>query len=329
MDSPDEFIQGIGNEVFYFFCLVGLIVLFVFSWYSTFVAEPNIQSVILVEERSLPRGTVASHAQIREVDVTEFLQGVANARPEGADEEEEVVVVNPPEDVEEPIHAVNASVEASETSEVVENAASDGTNENSSHNLGFDGTNNVGEEESIPEESRVTIRLKFLNDTQKDVEASLVENIGQFKRRNFTEELSNSMRVRLIYNGQVLSQESNTLESYGLTDKCVVHCLVHQSQQSNNTAGQEQPRVGHHHHQHQHRHQPSDLDLSIYCIPMLGLVLVMLWYFRFTYSAYFNLMSTMALLGLTSLYFLSVYGTHFHVNVAVRTGHGGNRLGGQ
>jgi len=311
MDSPDEFIQGIGNEVFYFFCLVGLIALFVVSWYSTFVAEPNIQSVILVEERSLPRGTVQA-AQIREVDVTEFLQGVANARPdENLGEVEEEVVANQPE-VEEPIAALNASVEAaSETSQVVENNEA-----------------NV-EEESIPEEGRVTIRLKFLNDTQKDVEASLVENIGQFKRRNFTEELSNSMRVRLIYNGQVLSQEGNTLESYGLTDKCVVHCLVHQSQQSTNTASQEQPQVGHHHHhQHQHRHQASDLDLSIYCIPMLGLVLVMLWYFRFTYSAYFNLMSTMALLGLTSLYFLSVYGTHFHVNVAVRTG-GGNRLGGQ
>lgn len=318
MDSPDEFIQGIGNEVFYFFCLVGLIALFIVSWFSTFVAEPNIQSVILVEERSLPRGTVQA-AQIREVDVTEFLQGVANARPDenNVEVEEDVVVVNQPEVEDAP------PVEASETGEVNENAASDVVNVTAS-----DVVNVVEEEESIPEEGRVTIRLKFLNDTQKDVEASLVEKIGQFKRRNFTEELSNSMRVRLIYNGQVLSQESNTLQSYGLTDKCVVHCLVHQSQQSNNTAGQEQPRVGHHHHQHQHRHQPSDLDLSIYCIPMLGLVLVMLWYFRFTYSAYFNLMSTMALLGLTSLYFLSVYGTHFHVNVAVRTG-GGNRLGGQ
>jgi len=302
MDSPDEFIQGIGNEVFYFFCLVGLVLLFVVSWYSTFVAEPNIQSVILVEERSLPRGNMATHAQIREVDVTEFLQGVANDRGESdtvESVEEEPVVV--PENSAEASETNNESVESvSENVEVVE--------------------------ESIPEESRVTIRLKFLNDTQKDVEASLVENIGQFKRRNFSEELGNSMRVRLIYNGQVLSQEANTLESYGLTDKCVVHCLVHQSTQSTNTSGQEQTRSGHHHHHH-HRQQQSDLDLSIYCIPMLGLVLVMLWYFRFTYSAYFNLMSTMALLGLTSLYFLSVYGTHFHVNVAVRTG--GNRLGAQ
>jgi hypothetical protein len=37
------------------------------------------------------------------------------------------------------------------------------------------------ESQELPAEERVTIRLKFLNDTQRDVEASLVENVGQFK----------------------------------------------------------------------------------------------------------------------------------------------------
>ena len=45
---------------------------------------------------------------------------------------------------------------------------------------------------------------------------------------------------------------------------------------------------------------------------MLGLLLAGLWYLALAYSAYFNLLSTTALIGLTSLYFLSVYGTHFH-----------------
>ena len=59
-------------------------------------------------------------------------------------------------------------------------------------------------EQELPEEDRVIIRLKFLNETQKEVEASLVENLGQFKRRNFTEEIGNNKNVRLIFNGQVL-----------------------------------------------------------------------------------------------------------------------------
>ena len=62
-------------------------------------------------------------------------------------------------------------------------------------------------EEELPEEDRVTIRLKFLNETQKEVEASLVENLGQFKRRNFTEEIGNNKNVRLIFNGQVLESK--------------------------------------------------------------------------------------------------------------------------
>ena len=62
----------------------------------------------------------------------------------------------------------------------------------------------IQEQEDVPEEERVTIRLKFLNETQKEVEASLVENLGQFKRRNFTEEIGNNKNVRLIFNGQVI-----------------------------------------------------------------------------------------------------------------------------
>jgi hypothetical protein len=76
-------------------------------------------------------------------------------------------------------------------------------------------------QEELPEEERVTIRLKFLNETQKDVEASLVESLGQFKRRNFTEEIGDNKNVRLIFNGQVLREEGNSLRSCGLFDKCV------------------------------------------------------------------------------------------------------------
>ena len=80
----------------------------------------------------------------------------------------------------------------------------------------------------VPEEERVTVRLKFLNETQKDVSASLVENVGQFKRRYFSEEMSSNKNVRLIFNGQVLRDENSSLRSCGIFDKCVVHCLIHQ-----------------------------------------------------------------------------------------------------
>ena len=165
----------------------------------------------------------------------------------------------------------------------------------------------------IPLEDKVTIRLKFLNESQKDVEASLRENIGSFKRRNFTEELSDNKNVRLIFNGQVLREEQNTLRSYGIFDKCVVHCLIHQQ------ASQQQPQRAQQPYQHREPDEnEEDFDVSEMFIPVLGVGLIFLWYFAFTYSAYFNMMSSTALLGLTSLFLLSVYGTNFHVNLAFR-----------
>jgi len=295
-----EIIAGVGNEVFYFFVLLVLLLLVVLAWYSTYVVEPVVQSVILVE-RSPVGGAVgnnqiqaSSPEEVRQA-VTQFLQ----QQPSERDETEETSSSNqvPNQQTTQDSHQVNDEAEVED----------------------------VG---PLPEEDRVIVRLKFLNDTQKDVSASLVENIGQFKRRNFSEEISSNKNVRLIFNGQVLRDETSTLRSCGLFDRCVVHCLIHASNSSQN---QTSSGLGHGHshshgshtHGHTHNHAPHrDLDVSAYFIPILGLALAMLWYFAVAYNMYFNIMSTSALIGLTSLYFLSVYGTHFHVNVAVRTGPG-------
>jgi len=287
-----EIIAGIGNEVFYFFVLVVLVVLVVLAWYSTQVIEPVVQSVILVE-RSPVSGTVASQPsspeEVREA-VTQFLQQQPEEEEESWGDRVEAVA----EDEERLVPEV---------------------------------------QEVLPQEERVTIRLKFLNDTQKDVEASLVENIGQFKRRNFTEEIGNNKNVRLIFNGQVLRDEASSLRSCGLFDKCVVHCLVSTLPTSSSGShpapvhGGRQGGIEVHHHHHQAPIQGQALDVSAFFIPLLGLALAMVWYLAVAYNSYFNFMSTTALLGLTSLYFLSVYGTHFHVNVAVRTGGGAGNEG--
>jgi len=287
VDPADyEIIAGIGNEVFYFFVLVVLVVLVVLAWYSTHVVEPVVQSVILVERSSVSGSLGGQHSSpeaVREA-VSQFLQQQPEEEEDGGNWGERAEPETETEETEERVLA-----------EVVQ--------------------------EVIPTEERVTIRLKFLNDTQKDVEASLVENIGQFKRRNFTEEIDNNKNVRLIFNGQVLRDEASSLRSCGLFDKCVVHCLVSALPAPSNSAqGGNQEGNNQHQQSLQTPIQGQALDVSALFIPILGLVLAMVWYLAFTYNSYFNLMSTTALLGLTSLYFLSVYGTHFHVNVAVRTG---------
>jgi len=306
-DQENEIIAGVGNEVFYFFVLLVLLLVVVVAWYSTYVVEPVVQSVILVE-RSPVGGAVGSNQiqasspeEVRQA-VTQFLQ----QQPRDGGEE-----------VEEHPQPAQLAGQQQPTTPAEQQQQQQATSEPDPVEAG-----------PLPEEERFTVRLKFLNDTQKDVEASLVENIGQFKRRNFSEEINSNKNVRLIFNGQVLRDEASTLRSCGLFDKCVVHCLIHAatpSQGQGNTGGAHghSHAQGQHAHGHTHNHaQHRDLDVSAYFIPILGLALAMLWYFAVAYNMYFNLMSTTALIGLTSLYFLSVYGTHFHVNVAVRTGPG-------
>jgi len=292
--SETDILDGVGNEVVYFFVFLVLLLVTVIAWYSTYVVEPVVQSVILVE-RSPVSGAGTSNDQdinsstVEEVRqaVTQFLQQQQQLETTGADSENVVQV---------------EATEQQEQSNVAEEVE----------------VPIVSEPEPVPEEDRVTVRLKFLNDTQRDVEASLVENIGQFKRRNFSEEISSNKIVKLIFNGQVLRDDSSSLRSFGIFDKCVVHCLIHQGPASEQPgSGQSGPRS-----QHQSINtntQHRDLDLSAYFIPILGVALAFLWYFAVAYTSYFNFLSTSALIGLTSLYFLTVYGTHFHVNVAVRT----------
>jgi len=289
--SEQDILDGFGNEVVYFFVFLVLVLVIVIAWYSTYVVEPVVQSVILVERSpvsgaSSGEETELTSSTVEEVRqaVTQFLQQQQHETPGPgeADTEQEQGEQEP------------------EQSNAAEPTAATATHP-------------ATPAPQVPEEERVTVRLKFLNETQKDVSASLVENVGQFKRRYFSEEMSSNKNVRLIFNGQVLRDENSSLRSCGIFDKCVVHCLIHQGPaQAPSPPGGHRPG-----HSHSPNAQHRDLDLSAYFIPILGIALACLWYFAVAYTAYFNFLSTSALIGLTSIYFLSVYGTHFHVNVAV------------
>lgn len=146
-------------------------------------------------------------------------------------------------------------------------------------------------EEFPPTEGSIRVRLKFLNDSQKLVEARLMDQLGQFKRRHFGEELGNNKIVRLIFNGQLLQRDHETLQFYGLFDNCVVHC--HISSSISSPSDQAFPaRV--------------ELDLSRLMLPLFGLILGLIWCCRIQYRQYFSGTSTFALLCITGLFVMSV-----------------------
>lgn len=146
-------------------------------------------------------------------------------------------------------------------------------------------------EATVAEDGTIRVRLKFLNDTQRLVEGKLEEPLGEFKRRYFGEELENDKMVRLIFNGQLLRSDQETLQFYGLFDNCVLHCQI-----SNNvsppTVAQAEPY--------------AELDLSRFMLPLFGVILGVVWYCRVQYRQFFNATSTFALLGITGLFLVSI-----------------------
>lgn len=141
----------------------------------------------------------------------------------------------------------------------------------------------VGSEAS----DEIRVRLKYLNDTQRLVKASPLETIGNFRRKHFTAELSQSKLVRFIFNGQDLRNDNSTLQACNIIDNSVVHCLI--------TQPQEQPgQTGNQH--------DDGFDIGVLMFPLFGFLLGIVWYMRFKYRQFFNVTSTLTLGGITFLY---------------------------
>ncbi|ESP03051.1 hypothetical protein LOTGIDRAFT_110966 [Lottia gigantea] len=141
-------------------------------------------------------------------------------------------------------------------------------------------------------ENQIRVRLKYLNDTQRLVFARPLDTIGYFKRTHFPDELAQQKLVRLIYNGQDLRNETSTLQSCNVVDNSVLHCLVTQNIQPQQTV---------------HTNQDEDINIGNFMIPIFGLILGALWYLRFNYKQYFNATSTLSLAGISFLFVFATF----------------------
>ena len=64
----------------------------------------------------------------------------------------------------------------------------------------------------LPPTPEVKIRIKYLDDSQREVRARLSDKLGGFKRLHFAGDMSDDRTIRLIFNGHVLNADSQTLE---------------------------------------------------------------------------------------------------------------------
>lgn len=95
-------------------------------------------------------------------------------------------------------------------------------------------------EAATAEEVSWKIKIKYLNDDMKVVEARPSQTLGEFKKQNFVTELAANKLVRLVFNGKVLQPDGASLRSCALFENCVVHCLVHNMPPNSSRIGGQQ-----------------------------------------------------------------------------------------
>ncbi|XP_074543983.1 transmembrane and ubiquitin-like domain-containing protein 1 [Halichoeres trimaculatus] len=150
--------------------------------------------------------------------------------------------------------------------------------------------------ESSSAQRNMVLRLKFLNDTERTAQVQPQDTIGYIKRTYFA---GQEQQVRLIYQGQLLQDDAQTLASLNLVHNCVLHCHISQHAGRAAAGG---PR-------------PADqvqvaLNVGSLMVPLLVLMLSVLWYCQIQYRQFFTAPATASLVGVTIFLSLVAFGVY-------------------
>lgn len=306
-------IEGIGDEVIYVLGGTLILLILLFAWYSTFVSDqPVFRASVFVIERRRTNNNSNSTESTRRVFVTTspYQPSIITTETIPAPDSDQTTIqeqqqsetTTDSQTIErnnDEVSSVSPNLTTVEVKEATENQLRHRLRPVNEVNI--QSTETQSEQQSVPSdtvesngEGNIRIRLVFLNDTQRLVEAKLDDRLGQFKQKHFREELANHRVVRLIYNGQLLQGDQETLQYYGLSDNCVVHCHI----SSTTTIPSPTPSYS---------NNSGDLDLGRLMLPLFGLILGLIWCCRMQYRQYFNTASTFALVGITGLFVVSVF----------------------
>lgn len=108
-------------------------------------------------------------------------------------------------------------------------------------------------------------------------------------------------QVRLIYQGQLLQDDTRTLASLNLAHNCVLHCHISQHVEQGGVVGG----------------RPTDqvqvaLNVGSMMVPLLVLMLSVLWYCQIQYRQFFTAPATASLVGVTIFLSLVAFGVYRH-----------------
>lgn len=107
-------------------------------------------------------------------------------------------------------------------------------------------------------------------------------------------ELNSGRRVRIIYSGRLLQDDTASLSFYGVDNNSVVHAQISDPRRSpsEQSAGQ---------------NEEEDLDISKLFLPLLAVILIISWFGLFYYRHLFSATSIIILVFVTLAYGVLVH----------------------
>ncbi|XP_018612719.2 transmembrane and ubiquitin-like domain-containing protein 2 [Scleropages formosus] len=151
----------------------------------------------------------------------------------------------------------------------------------------------------------ITVRLKFLNDTEELAVLKPQDTVGLLKSKYFS---GQERQIKLIFQGQLLQDPKRTLLSLNITHNSVIHCHVSQALRE---AGPEDGV--------EHAGSASArgvggaglaLSTSSLVVPIFVVMLAVVWYFRINYRQFFTAPATVSLVGVTIFFSFLVFGMY-------------------
>ncbi|KAI4900326.1 hypothetical protein NFI96_028612 [Prochilodus magdalenae] len=276
-------IEGVGDEVTLLFGVVFLVLVVVLAWASTHTAEPAEHLLPSTPASAAASAETESQEPLPSSDITSPSHGLTE---DGKTEAESGAEGHSSEDVGEDRGLLGAEGlrrrEAAGPSLATQPPAS--ASSPSSAEVPNDTVRNM------------VLRLKFLNDTERIAQVNPEDTIGYIKRTYFA---GQEHQVRLIYQGQLLQDDAQTLSSLNLADNCVLHCHISQHATRAVPAGARAADQVH-----------VALNVGSLMVPLFVLMLSVLWYFQFQYRQFFTAPATASLVGITIFFSFVAFGVY-------------------
>ncbi|XP_069807840.1 transmembrane and ubiquitin-like domain-containing protein 2 [Dendropsophus ebraccatus] len=156
------------------------------------------------------------------------------------------------------------------------------------------------QEQNQTEEGMITVRLKFLNETEELALVRPDDTIGTLKSKYFP---GQEPQMKLIFQGQLLHDSTQTLRSLHITDNCVIHCHRSQATASSSPVGPESGGTS-------QEHAGLTPPIGNLMIPVFVVMLALIWYFRINYRQFFTAPATVSLVGVTVFFSFLVFGMY-------------------